>query len=516
MTLRKLGAETLSISIASRNLSMKRHRATGLLFLLTLGGASVAVALAPVPPRSIDPASVVGPFTLVNTVDRNIPATWDTTERLHHNIKWAARLGDFCSSGMLVANGRIFVGTNNTHPRDPRIKDDKAILMCFREEDGEFLWQAVHEPTCEKAAGLWQRKGLRAPPIHEAGRLYYLAPSGEVVCASAEDGTPVWRFNFVKELGVHPRFGDCPGEVGGTTPLIVGDFLYVNTGNGRNDEGKLPAPDAPSFVALNKKTGRVIWQSNAPGADVLQGQWSSPVFAEARGRPQVIFGGGDGWLYAFEPKTGELIWKFDGNPRNTVFKPNGGGTRNHFVASPMISNDRLYAGTGLDPCSGSGVAHLWCLDLRKTGDLSPERLVDGITAPNPNAGVVWSLGGPIAPPAAKGRDIAFGRTISTCIVHEGLVYAAEMDGYLHCLDAANGHRYWTHDLRAQVFASPYWVDGKVYLGTEDGDMYVFAHGKEKRLLGTVEMDNPIRAAPTAANGVLYVLTRTHLYAIAAR
>jgi outer membrane protein assembly factor BamB len=88
-----------------------------------------------------------------------------------------------------------------------------------------------------------------------------------------------------------------------------------------------------------------------------------------------------------------------------------------------------------------------------------------------------------------------------------------MDGFLHCLDARTGQKYWEHDLKAEIWSSPFWVDGKVYLGNEDGDMYIFAHGKEKKLLGQVAMDRPIKGTPVAVNGVLYVVTDTQLFAI---
>src|SRR4029077_603449 len=104
----------------------------------------------------------------------------------------------------------------------------------------------------------------------------------------------------------------------------------------------------------------------------------------------------------------------------------------------------------------------------------------------------------------SGRDYVFGRTISTCAIHDGLVYAAEMDGFLHCLDAQTGQKYWEHDLKAEIWGSPSWADGKVYLGAEDGDVYVFAHGKTKKLLGQIAMEQPIKGTPVAVGSVLYV------------
>src|SRR5205823_423378 len=105
------------------------------------------------------------------------------------------------------------------------------------------------------------------------------------------------------------------------------------------DEGKLPSPHAPSFIAVNKHAGQVVWQSNAPGAKVMDGQWANPGFAVVNGQEQVIFPGGDGWLYGFEAKTGKPIWKFDANPKASEFKPMGRGTRNYFMASPVVHDN---------------------------------------------------------------------------------------------------------------------------------------------------------------------------------
>ena len=116
-------------------------------------------------------------------------------------------------------------------------------------------------------------------------------------------------------------------------------------------------------------------------------------------------------------------------------------------------------------------------------------------------------------PAKAGRDFVFGRTMSTCAVHDGLCYAADLVGYLHCLDAKTGKKLWDHDLKAEIWASPYWVDGKVYIGTADGDMYIFKHGREKSEPTKVDVGKAVKCTPVAANGVLYVLTEAYLYAI---
>jgi outer membrane protein assembly factor BamB len=120
----------------------------------------------------------------------------------------------------------------------------------------------------------------------------------------------------------------------------------------------------------------------------------------------------------------------------------------------------------------------------------------------------------INPRPKNGRDMVFGRTLSTCVIHDGLLYIAEEAGYLHCLDAKTGKPYWVEDLKATIWGSPYWCGGKVYLGTESGDVVIFAHGKEKKLVGTIDMGEAVLSTPVVCDNVLYVMTKSKLYAIA--
>ncbi|HLJ93518.1 MAG TPA: PQQ-binding-like beta-propeller repeat protein [Gemmataceae bacterium] len=445
---------------------------------------------------------------MVNSVAKGIPSQWDIKEGAQKNIKWVASIGTRGYGCAIVSDGKVFVGTNNQKPRDPKIKGDKAVLLCFRESDGQFLWQLTHDMPPPDVAREARGDGLLSNPVVEGQRLYYVTPAAEVICADV-NGSVVWRFDMMDKLKVFPCY------VNSCSPLLVGDLLFVTTGNGRDGEHQLPSPKAPSFVAIDKKTGTVRWQDSSPGTNIMDGQWSNPVYAEANGKGQVIFPGGDGWLYAFEPANGKLIWKFDCNPKAaTPYKPGGRGQRNFFLATPVVHDQKVYVGLGQEPGQdGPGVSHFWCVDITKTGDVSPVNDNFDPRAPvNKNSALVWHYGG--LAKKDSGRDWDFGRTISTCAVQDGLVYIAEMDGYLHCLDARTGQKYWEHDLKAEIWGSPYWVDGKIYLGDEDGDVCVFAHGKEKKLLGQMPMEQPIKGTPVVANGVLYVVTDTQMFAIA--
>jgi outer membrane protein assembly factor BamB len=450
---------------------------------------------------------------MVNTTDTNLPATWSVEEGKQKNIKWVAEIGNKTHGSPVVADGKVFVGTNNGQPRDQRIKGrEKAVLMAFNEADGKFLWQIVHDIPDNATFSAARGDGLFSAPVVEGNRLWYVTPSCVVVCADTS-GKIQWSFDMMKELKVVPYHCNF------CSPLVVGELLMVATGNGINDEtGKVVAPDAPSFVALNKTTGKLVWQSNLPGNAIIEGQWSSPVLAVAAGREQVIFSGGDCVLYSFEPATGKLVWKCNCNPHPK--KRGGREIDNYIIATPVIVGERLYIGLGPHPehPAGTRFSHMLCLDITRQGDVSLKSY-DARDPANKGSALVWAFGGAItsrSAPAMGTRKAFFGSTISTACVHDGLVYIPEERGYLHCLDAKTGQRYWEHDFKASVWGSALYADGKLYVALDEGTVVVFRHGKGYEVLATNDMDEcSLHTTPVAANGVLYVATRSKLYAIAA-
>jgi outer membrane protein assembly factor BamB len=463
---------------------------------------------------------------LANTVEKGIPTSFSIQKGKEKNIKWSAPLGSNAYGGPVIAGGKIFVGTNNEKPRDPKIKGDKGILMCFRESDGAFLWQAVHDKLSNAGIDAGQQ-GIASAPVVEGNRLYYVSNRCELVCADTE-GDPatgrakiVWMLDMIKELKVYP--GGMSGGLANCSPLIVEDLVFVCTSNGVDEMGQVVSPQAPSFIAVNKNTGKLVWKDSSPGDKIMNGQWANPAAAEVNGVWQVLFPGGDGWLYAFEAKTGKLLWKFDCNPKGTVFKPAGRGTKSYIIATPVVYDNKAYIAVGDEPDNCHGVGHLWCIDITKKPankdlDLSPvDNNFDPAAPVNKDSGLVWHYGGPVVPkPTDGGREYIFGRTMSTVAVHDGLVYAAEYIGILHCLDAKTGKKYWEFDCTDNTWCSPLYVDGKVLLGTESGDLYIFTAGKELKKPEKIDLEQGLKVPPVAVNGVLYVNNGIMLYAFAAK
>jgi outer membrane protein assembly factor BamB len=106
------------------------------------------------------------------------------------------------------------------------------------------------------------------------------------------------------------------------------------------------------------------------------------------------------------------------------------------------------------------------------------------------------------------------RSISTPAIKDGIVYEADFSGFLHALDAQTGQVYWTHDLFAAVWGSPLLVDGKLYIGDEDGDVVIMQEGKTKKQIAEINMGSSVYSTAVPAHGVLYISNRNQLYALA--
>ncbi|MCZ6905118.1 MAG: PQQ-binding-like beta-propeller repeat protein [Acidobacteria bacterium] len=431
--------------------------------------------------------------------ETGMPEDWDI--KSGRNIRWVAALGSQSYGNTVVSRGKIFVGTNNELVRNPALTGDRGVIMAFRESDGKFLWQATSTKLAAGRVNDWPEQGVCSSPAVVGDRLYYVSNRCELVCLDTEgfldkendgpfteeedkaeiDGDVIWKLDMVEELGVFPH------NLATSSPLVVGDLVFICTSNGVDESHiNIPVPLAPSFIAVNRHTGEVVWEDDSPAENIVHGQWSSPAYGVVNGKPQVIFPGGDGYLYAFEPETGKKIWWFDCNPKGSEWK-GGRGTKNNLIATPVVYDNKVFIAVGQDPEHGEGAGHLWAIDATKEGDVT-------------DSAVVWHYD--------------FRRTISTVAIQNGLLFAANLTGFLHCIDLETGKKYWEHDLLAAVWGSPYLVDGKLYIGDEDGDVTVLAASKEKKVIAEMNMGNSAYGTAVAANGVLYIMTRSDLYSIA--
>ena len=418
----------------------------------------------------------------------NLPVAWDVGSG--EGVLWSAGLGTVTYGGPTIAGDLIVVGTNNERPRDPAVTGDRGVVMAFDRADGSFRWQIVHEKLEAGDVNDWPLQGVCSTPSFDGERLYYVSNRGEVVAAEL-DGTVVWSFDMVGEWGVFPK------HMAASTPLVVGDLVFAVTSNGITDDGRVPAPEAPSFAAFDRATGRPVWSDASPGTGLIDGQWGSPSTGDTGGGAQVVFPGGDGWLYAFEPATGRALWRFDGNSALDSDERDRVDSRHVFVATPVLVEDLVYIAAGRDPEASLRAGVLWALDsgAAAAGDA-------GGNSDETASTVRWRF-----------EDPDFGRAIATVAVDSGVVYAADLNGFLFALDAESGAKLWVHDALAPFWSSPLVADGKVYAADTEGDVAVLRAGRALDVLAENVMSQPVYASPVAAGSVLYLATSDTLYAL---
>jgi len=336
---------------------------------------------------------------------------------------------------------------------------------------------------------------------------------------------------------------------------VVGDILYCNTSNGVTyDHTDIPSPKAPALIALNRiiaeRPGATTSErSGAKPAEALVGEeasgiskrifhsaWTGPCWGEVDGKGVLLYGGPDGFAYAFDPNPvkdadgfGILQekWRYDCVPADLRYV-NGDKSRplkyaamgsgpSEIIGTPVFYKGRMYAPIGQDPEHRNGPGNYTCIDVA-TGKK------------------VW--------------DVRIGRSLDTSAIVDDLIYTGDFSGWLYCIDANNGTIYWKYNTLAEIWCSMLVADGKVYCGNRDGTLSIFATDRMKKLadeLGPgleVEIDGKkltlkkgdktvreiagdevgrcfkevkfpaeIHGTPVVAQGVLYVTTMRHLYAI---
>jgi outer membrane protein assembly factor BamB len=528
------------------------------------GDASLGPGPGPGPPPGKEDWSQWGGSPQRNSVSaaRGLPVQWQVGQldrktgrwlnQGSKNIRWAARLGSECYAPAVVAGSRIFCTTNNDAGYLAKYPErvDLGCLICFDLQDGGFLWQHSVEKLKAGQSVDWPKQGICGSPLVEGELVWIVTNRGEVACLAARgaggsgESRVVWSFDMMRELGCVQRY------MASCSVTSAGDLLLVCTSNGRDTKDKLPAPESPSFIALHKRTGKLVWADNSPGDNILDGQWSSPAFGVFEGVPQAVFAGGDGWLYSFQatPATDEaaapgnapakasrpkLLWKFDCNPKESRWQTGGTGTRNSIVATPVIYDGRVYIVTGQDPEAGEGPADLWCIDPTKRGDVSAELAVDrdGKTLParriqavdrtageravaNPSSAALWRYRGKEG--GKEGADFknVLHRSLAMPAIKDDILVLGDLAGLVHCLDAKTGKVHWTQDMLSGIWAAPLIADGKVYLGTQDGDVVVVEFSKQYKELAKNNMGASVHASPVAVGDTLYVCTSGNVFAIA--
>jgi outer membrane protein assembly factor BamB len=247
----------------------------------------------------------------------------------------------------------------------------------------------------------------------------------------------------------------------GSSPIIHDGVLLV-----------LADVQKDSFLAaFDVKTGKELWRT--PRTDVPT--WGSPAVVTLGGRAQVVV---NGWKHVggYDLKTGSEIWRLT-------------ATGDIPVPTPIVGHGLIYLTSAHGP--GSPV---YAIKPTATGDIT---LQSGATS---NEHIAWSVA----------RDGAY---LSTPLVYGDYLYVVRHQGILNVFNAKTGERAYQQRLAAGAFtASPVANNGRVYIPSEDGDIYVVKAGPAYELLATNKMNSAVLATPAISEGHLFVRTKDHLMA----
>jgi outer membrane protein assembly factor BamB len=194
--------------------------------------------------------------------------------------------------------------------------------MAFNAATGEFMWQHTHAKLESGRANDWPFQGVASSPLIEGERLYYVSNRAVLFCLDIRgfrdnendgpvkdekltgqaDADVIWAFDMMEEVGTYPH------NLANSSPVVMGDLVFVSTSNGQDESHvNVPSPRAPAIIAVNKTTGKLVWEDNSVHEKILHGQWSTPAVATIGGVMTVVSAQGDGWVRGYEAQTGKGV-----------------------------------------------------------------------------------------------------------------------------------------------------------------------------------------------------------------
>lgn len=401
-----------------------------------------------------------GPENTGYSRETQLPGKWSPEGE---NLLWSQPYG--ARSTPVVFDGKLYL----LNLAGQGVEEDERI-QCFNAETGALLWERTFNVFLTDIPN--SRVGWANPAVDpETGNVYVHGVQGLLICYDP-NGKLLWERSLTEE------FGRISGYGGRThTPVIDEDRViisFLNSSWGPQGRG------LHRYLALDKRTGAVIWWSE-PGGAPEDTTYSCPAVAVVDGVRLLIAGNADGAVYAMKARTGEPVWKFDLSKRglNTSVV-----VRDHFV---WISHSEENVDT-------TGMGRVVCIDARGKGDITKTNEVwraDGVTAG-------------YATPALVGDDL----------------YVADNSANLICFDARTGERRWAKNVGTVMKASPVAGDGKLYIGAVDGIFTILSIGeKGAEVLSRHEFRLPdsrpleINGSACIANGRIYFPTSHTLYCI---
>lgn len=466
--------------IATFSFSATPAQAT--LALITL--AALALASHPAadhPAGDANWPSFRGPHASGIADGQNLPATWDGAKG--SNVAWKAAIPGLAHSSPVVWGDRIFVTTAVSSAGGATFKpglygagtasEDKSVqrwkVLAFDKRTGKLLWErTAYEGTPKEKRHIKATYANSTPATD--GRYVVAFFGSQGLYAFTTDGKPAWSLDLGwLDVGAY----DSPDYEWGTasSPIIYKDLVIVQCDTQKAD----------FLLAVNIKTGKVAWKADR---DELP-SWGTPTIYPGKGpgkqRAELITNASN-FIRSYEPATGEELWRL--GPTSQITAP-----------TPVFQGDLIVVASGRRPSKP-----IYVIRAGASGDIS---LPQGATS---NAHVVWSLQGA-------------GSYMPTPLLYGDYLYVLENQGILTCYELRTGTLVYKECIPhhgSGFSGSPVASDGRLYLPSEDGDIFVIRAGPKFEVLATNPIGELLMATPAISDGTLYVRAEQHLFAIRAK
>ena len=409
---------------------------------------------------------------------QRLPDTWDV--KSGQNVAWKVAVPGLAHSSPIVWGDRLFVTTAISSRPDVTFKpglygdgtasEDRTaqrwVVMAIDRRTGSVRWQRTAYEGVPREKRHIKATYANATPATD-GRHVVAFFGSQGLYAFDMEGTPLWK----KDLGVlNTGAYDLREYEWGTasSPVIYKNLVIVQCDT-QNE----------SFVlAADIATGRTVWKTVRQELP----SWGTPtVYTSRRGTPELVTNASN-YIRGYNPDTGAELWRLGGSSKITA-------------PTPVFTDGFIIVASGRAP-----ERPIFAIRPGARGDISLQRDELG------NGSVAWSK---------TGR----GSYMPTPIIYQNRVYVLSNQGLLDAYDLKTGQDVYRQRLphRGSGFsASPVAADGRMYLSSEDGEMFVISAGPEFRVIATNAMGEPLMATPALAGGHMYVRGEKHLFAIARR
>lgn len=406
---------------------------------------------------------------------QNLPDTWDGKNG--ENIQWKTLIPGLSHSSPIIWGEKLFVTTaissrDSVSFRhglygDGDASDDRSVhrwcVYCLDKRSGEIQWQRTATEGVPKDKRHIKSTYANSTPVTD-GRVVIALFGSEGLYAYDTDGNFIWK----KDLGrMDCGAYDLPEYEWGTasSPIIFKDMVIVQCDTQKES----------FIIACDTKTGKTLWKTMR---DELP-SWGTPTVVEGNARDELVTNSSN-HIYGYDPMTGKELWRLGGSSKITA-------------PTPIFFEDLIVV------CSGRGPEKpIFAIRTGAEGDIS---LTNNRIS---NNYVQWS-------------KIRRGPYMPTPVIYRGYLYVLQNNGRFDCYDLESGEEIYRKAIRhagGGFSASPVASDGKIYLSSEDGDIFVVSSGPDFELIATNTMGELLMATPAISDGWMYVRAEHHLFAIA--